>query len=394
MSGAEELIAKHADEALPALKKIMAARGRLQGSFYFACDASSAPAGLVVTLSARDPKGQKAASQGKKLRRAIPGARFARGTVTVDDGRLLLTLFTGNATVAHLKKSIRSAFEDRALGGLRRLLRTARIATPDGAVEEPESEQSGQSGESGEGLEPVAALSAEEQAELETLVSAQGPLLEQSVTLLESFLSVGEEAAERAEIVAELSAEIAAREAAGLHGLEALTDKRRELAVALSRGDLPDGGQRLPQELRHLLTLSTEKLGASMAVFHAAAWERVRGAYEAAWRTVSGQLDALQSALRADGDPELRLIAEGGLPALLGGLPERLSAALAACDRSPERLAAVRGCAGELLACLGTPAIQAVDDNPMGVTVGLQRGLQPALAGLVEAADALSEGAG
>jgi hypothetical protein len=45
-----------AAEALTVLKKIVAGKGRLQGNFYFAGD-TKGTAGLVITLSGRDPRG-------------------------------------------------------------------------------------------------------------------------------------------------------------------------------------------------------------------------------------------------------------------------------------------------------------------------------------------------
>ena len=51
----DSLIEQHGTEGLPVLKKIAAARGKLQGNFYFAGDSKMENAGVVLTLTARDP---------------------------------------------------------------------------------------------------------------------------------------------------------------------------------------------------------------------------------------------------------------------------------------------------------------------------------------------------
>ena len=380
MGELQEQIAQHGQDAVAALKKIAAAKGRLQGNFYFACNGAASTAGLVVTLTARDSKGSKATAAGKKLRKAIPGAKFARGTVTSDGKRLVLTLYTGNATISHVKKSIKSAFEDKAMAALKRLLRTAKLANPAGEESGPE-----------ESAEPELGLSPSERKELEKLIEKQGPLVEQSAELMGSFLSVHEEAAEREEIVGTLTEEIKAMEAAGLEGLDALQEKRRQLAEALSIGDLPTDTA-LSQELRQLMSMSTEKMNASITMFHGAAWERVCKGYAAALEAVTGQLETLRGTLRAESDPDLQLIAAGGLAGLLAPHQGRLDAALQAADvdQTPKTLGEIKAAAGLLAARLDEPHAVAVADNPFAVVVDLRTRLQPAARQLADAADVLA----
>ena len=86
MPEADELIKELCTETLKSLKKVISSRGRLQGNFYFTGDTKGKMAGLVVTLTARDPKGSKALNKGKKLRKAITGYRNATGTILRDYG--------------------------------------------------------------------------------------------------------------------------------------------------------------------------------------------------------------------------------------------------------------------------------------------------------------------
>ena len=85
----EEVLEEALAGTKSAVRKIKASGGRLQGSFYYAGDARAELVSMVVTLSTRDKKGTKAYAQGRMLRKAIKGAKFARGTVSQDGGKLL-----------------------------------------------------------------------------------------------------------------------------------------------------------------------------------------------------------------------------------------------------------------------------------------------------------------
>ena len=207
----------------------------------------------------------------------LTGAKFARGTITTDGKKLQFTIYSGNATVAHLKKSFKSAFDGKALSGLKRLLRSARIATPSSEVIVEVEEDAP--------LISDETLSETEQAEMERLIEEQGPLVE--------------------------------------------------------------------------------------------------------------QLSSLADVLRSDGDPELLLIAEGGLSGVLAPHHDALSAALKAdtIARSPKGLTAVKQSASLLATHLeSAPTARVVDDNPFGVAVGLRGPLHATLVRLSEAANTLAGG--
>jgi len=111
------------------LRKIIAGKGRVQGNFYFAGDTGGRKAGLVVTLAARDRSGKKATSQGKVLRKAIRGARFALGAVRMDGNRLTFEQHGGSASASVLKRAFKGPLIDPDAGGLSKLrfLTKARI---------------------------------------------------------------------------------------------------------------------------------------------------------------------------------------------------------------------------------------------------------------------------
>ena len=102
----DELLSGRHSEAGKSLKKVVASKGKLQGNLYFAGDGKTT-AGVVITLTARDPKGQKALTGGKALRKQIKNAKFSRGTVLMDGGKLMVELFAGTATAAMLKKAFK-----------------------------------------------------------------------------------------------------------------------------------------------------------------------------------------------------------------------------------------------------------------------------------------------
>jgi hypothetical protein len=80
------------------------------GHFYFAGDAKGSNAGLVVTLASKDPKGMKAATLGKKIRKEIKGAKFAVGTVQLENKKYVFEINSGSASksiiMAGFKKNL------------------------------------------------------------------------------------------------------------------------------------------------------------------------------------------------------------------------------------------------------------------------------------------------
>ena len=110
------------------LKKIRASNGKLQGNFYFVGKADGSEGGLVLTLAAKDKKGQKAKGIGKKLRNEIKGAKFALGLVQMIEGKLVFILHGGTASKAHIKGCFKKTLS--TLAGLKFLMKAV-FKTPE-----------------------------------------------------------------------------------------------------------------------------------------------------------------------------------------------------------------------------------------------------------------------
>ena len=177
------------------LKKIAASRGALSGVFYFAGDAKAKNCGLIVNLQKRDPKGAKTAAAGKKLRKSIQGAKFARGTVEFGT-KLTFVIHQGTAAAVLIKKSFTTVLSKEY--GLRPLTRAV-IRAADGTEElsateaEETANAEGAEDGAGQGQEQAPAMSAEEQAELAQLLAeleSEGPEISNATKALNaSFLS-------------------------------------------------------------------------------------------------------------------------------------------------------------------------------------------------------------
>lgn len=244
-----ELIESLAQESAGAIKKIRAAKGRLSGNFYFAGDGKSS-AGIIVTLAARDPSGGKALSKGKGLRKEIRGAKFGRGTVSAEGGKLRFSLHSGSASADVIKRAFKKQLGD--LGGLK-LLKKAAVAKASGPVEaEPEDTSA----------EPDDETSADEaagvdRAELEQLIADQGAITDLSAQL-KTFLSQEDSDRERGEQVAEQLDEIERLKHADPPDVEAIQAARRDLAASAFIGDapLPEPGEPVSPEVQELLSAS------------------------------------------------------------------------------------------------------------------------------------------
>lgn len=94
-------------EASKFLKKVIASKGKLIGNLYFAGDGGK-NAGIVLTLAAKDPKGQKALSGGKEIRKLIKNAKFARATIIMNGSKLLVEVVAGTAPPTFLKKAFKT----------------------------------------------------------------------------------------------------------------------------------------------------------------------------------------------------------------------------------------------------------------------------------------------
>jgi hypothetical protein len=102
------------------------------------------------------------------------------------------------------------------------------------------------------------------------------------------------------------------------------------------------------------------------------------------WTDAREQVDAaigeLQSALRANGDPDLRQIAEYGLNGLTSGENVRMMAALQELKAgSPKGAAKVAGAVAAYRAFLDGKAAALLEDNPFDVPVPLRTVLGHAL---------------
>ncbi|MEL6344292.1 MAG: hypothetical protein AAFV53_14330 [Myxococcota bacterium] len=122
-------------KTVTALKQIIKGNGKIQGYFYFAGDKSAANAALVVRTAKggdNDPAASKVASEGKKLRKAIPNAKFARGKLVGKSSAPIFELHGGNADKGLLKKAFKTNLS--TLDGLRFLKAAAFVAK--GATDE------------------------------------------------------------------------------------------------------------------------------------------------------------------------------------------------------------------------------------------------------------------
>ena len=384
MSAAQEMIDEASAEALRSLKKLLASRGSLLGHFYFAGDTRGSMAGILVTLTARDPKGSKVAARGKKLRQEISGAKFGRGLVKMKGTKLLFELHTGNATKDHMKLGFKKAFTAPENKRLKTMLRRALVVKVGRRDSSPEEVDESVEDEPTPELDLSAVLAP---GELRALLAQQGDLEQRNADLKDSFLSASEAQAEIQTSTDELSREIRSLEQASTLDLRALQQKRYALAEMLYVGTdpFPEVGTPLPDGVRSVLNAAVTNLKLTD-------WSRTAAQWSTTAQQVTRQLDALKTALLADGDPELAAIAARDLPALAGPALTMLDDAIDALDGLPADkraagLARISMMAGTLADQLATDkAVEVIDNNPFGVSVSLQEVLIPELRALAAAA--------
>lgn len=258
-------------EANKLLRKVLAGNGKIQANFYFAGNAAGSDAGLIVTLSARDKNGKKVASQGKALRKAISGARFAVGTVLMDGGKLTFEQQGGSAPPALLKKAFKGALITPDSGGLGalRFLAKARIRKGGAPGEEAEVEEGEALSTDELSILSDGALSTDE---LRTLQSEQGSLSALNAQLSKTFLSEEAIHAEVAESISDSQEQIAALEArvealgddadpAEVKAVfEALYEERSLLAELQATGPDPFGGDTVDEDFQRSLESSSDQL--------------------------------------------------------------------------------------------------------------------------------------
>jgi len=208
----EDKIAKAAKEALVALRKIIAGNEKLSGYYYFCSNGvgkKDTASALVITLSAKDKKGTKAASAGKIMLASLPKAKYSRGIVTVKDKKLYLTHKKGSAPISLLKNAFKK--ELSSLPGMG-LLRKVRFVGDEEAATEPKSENAEISAQDlGLTEEALAVWAQRLRADEELAAFFSGDVTErnraisqQNMELEAHFLSA-EESAEDARIVREVS---------------------------------------------------------------------------------------------------------------------------------------------------------------------------------------------
>ncbi|MFT5680453.1 MAG: hypothetical protein ACI8RZ_001359 [Myxococcota bacterium] len=342
----ETLLSTTHAEAGRNLKKVVASKGKLQGNLYFAGDGKKT-AGVVITLTARDPKGMKALTGGKGLRKGIKGAKFARGTVIMDGGKLVVELSTGSATAALLKKAFKDdAFKkDSAL----KLLSRATIRKQGAPGEEAEVEEG--TGLSQEDLN-IASDAFESRgfwrkSELKELMKAQGSLSAANAELQASFLSVSSIQEEEGARVTELegliedlneklnqAVEDGDRDAA--MGYELLiTSEERKLTEAQSVGSDPFSGglidpaiaalmgrvQSVPLERRALEEAHEETKGKRRSKFMKSVFASVFESHSSGVSSMKGFRlkadDAVFQAEQRERFEQVRLELDGALSPLL-----------------------------------------------------------------------------
>jgi hypothetical protein len=379
----EQLQATAAD-SLKSLKKIIASRGKLQGNFYYVGHPKGDEAAIVITLTARDPKGTKATARGKALRRVINGAKFAQGTVISSGSKLSFELHAGNATRDHMKAGFKRGFEDKDLKSLKALLRKARFHAP-GSTEPEEAVDEEVDGSLAEEEDAaVADLSVRERAELIELIEIQGDLQVRNRELAQALQAA--EAAQR-ELEAQISAltdEIERAEAADPTDPR-LTELQQQLAELFYVGEdpYPGGGQPMHTIDRVLLavssTLTVEQDGPPDGV----AYRKALLSWDFAKRRSAERLAALRRSLLEEypeeSDAAARL--DGVLASLNEGLADALDEALSTGETAERRAAAGRALsiARRYQAFVSTsPLIQHIDRNPY-LDTGIQQRLSDAL---------------
>lgn len=250
-------VEKANQEAATILKKIRASGGKLQGNFYFVGKADGLAGGLVLTLAAKDKKGQKAKSRGKKLRAEIKGAKFAIGLAQVIDGKLTFILHGGTASKAHMKAGFKKNLSK--IDGLKALLRVV-FKKPE-TVEESEDEvEAPPEVEEQEAPSEEDSLGDVDMEELRRLEEEQAQVVDLSDQIAE-FLSHDTELAEYED---QLNEEI--ENLKTLSEGDATPEEIQEARAALSK--TMDVGQSLhvtpeqplPPEITQLLNLSAQNI--------------------------------------------------------------------------------------------------------------------------------------
>ncbi|MFT5681486.1 MAG: hypothetical protein ACI8RZ_002392 [Myxococcota bacterium] len=267
-------------EARTALRKILASKGRLQGNFYYVGTTTGSEAALVVTLTARDPKGAKAVAGGKELRQELKGAKYARGTVLAEGSKLYFSPSAGTATKDHMKLGFKKKLGDeKGFNFIKKALFRSGDETTSSAPETATTESADTSDiDLSELFDDGMTLAqrAAEEAAVEVLVREQtrlGNLNDQ----LTSFLSTAEPSRDLGQDIAQHLDRISELELDPSKAAE-LEKERRLLAQSLYSGDdpFPETGEVVSPEIRQILALSMNKATESLGLFLNETAEKIR----------------------------------------------------------------------------------------------------------------------
>ncbi len=332
-------------------------------------------------MTARDPKGAKATSLGKKLRKEMKATKFARGTVRGVGAKVRFDVHSGSATPDLLKRTFKNAFADDQLKALKALLRKATVGRPGGEAEEIDSTAHTDAGAL------LDAMGRAELTELYQLGIDQGDLYKRNQELDKSFLSQEEELRDQEQRVLELNAQLQVLLEADPQDADAIQELRYLLAAELYTGPspFPEVGERLPEELVQLMGAVSTTFEGHLNLYRAARQ------YQKGLTRVEKQLSALQSTLASQADPALQIIGRTGLERMLGIGRDPLQEAITAVesarpDQRTAKLKLVGQQAARFLAHIQAhPAIRAADGNPFGVKVTIEKTLAPPLLRLSEA---------
>lgn len=283
-----EAIESAAGQISPALRKIRAGGGSLQGNFYYAGNSGGTEAGLVVTLVSRDKKGQKALTAGKGIRKEIRGAKFARGVVIFERGKVVFILHSGNASKKQLKDGFKNTLSE--MKGLQ-ILKTVLVRDKAQAAPAPDDV-----------IDKEAKLVAdktrteEEQqafdAEVQELIAEQEVLGELNKRL-SSFLSKADAEDEHAEQLVDQLDRIEVLKNDPQGNAEALRQAQQELVLLTAVGPepFPEVGQPVSREIGHILemslTLMAERSETSEKSGDAKAYDHLRAEVESQFDILS-----------------------------------------------------------------------------------------------------------
>lgn len=253
---------KISGESAAALRKIVASKGKIQGNFYFAGDAAATDAGVVITLSSRDPKGAKAVALGKKLRKDVPKSKFARGTVRIKDNKLVFELSAGTASSGMIKNGFKKNV--CKLDGLKLLSRAVIRAAGGDVTETPETPEAPEPADAA--LTDIdfdtllGTLSDDEKAELETLGKEQEALDQGNSQLLEAFTSEADDEEILAQTVTASLDTLTELQKVNPLDLAKIQEERFKLAESLYIGDdpFPAPGGDLDEAMSAVLSAATD----------------------------------------------------------------------------------------------------------------------------------------